>query len=330
MTKFLFYLLLLALPQLLFGSCQNRNTNTSTQDTKDSITIQSDKINKLLKNGENVLFTSAIVKGIIDFTASSGALNENINVERVYINSGISFSNCTFENKITAYAVANKINTFCNFDKNVTFINCTFKDDVVFTESIFGGIVVFNNCTFEKKAIFEGALFEFKNTYFTECEFKDEGRFQRTIFRGEVNFIKTKFHKAVFFQNARFFDVAQFGACRFYHYSDFSSITAYSAIMFHYIETSELKEITFNNSNFKGKTEFIDAKFMGNTDFSACIFNGQTKFNNSKIHKDFNLEKSRFTAGKPITEGLVKEQNANIMLKDCFFANYQLIETKDF
>lgn len=330
MHRFVLYSLLFIMPHFVLGGCKQKNNNTNLPLIKDSITVQSDKIQKSLKNDENIIFTNATISGIIDFTQANAAMNENLNLERVYVSSGISFSNCTFENKVTAHALANKINTFCHFDKNVTFINCTFKEDVVFTESIFNGIVAFNNCIFEKKAIFEGALFEYKNIYFTECEFKDEGRFQRTVYRGEVNFIKAKFNKAVFFQNARFFDVAQFGACRFYQYADFSNITAYSAMMFHFIETSELREITFNNSSFKGKVEFVDTKFKGNTDFSACDFLGMVKFNNSKIFKTFNLEKSRFHSGKPLTENMVKEKEANIILKDSYIFSPQLLENKDF
>ena len=309
-----------------FSSCNgNENISESTGGE-----ISPKKIEKLVQKGEPVLFSGKTITGDIVFTEFLEGDMESTNIYRTKVSSPITFINCTFKGKISAYSKDGENTRMTIFDRNVSFISCDFKEEVTFKEVHFRESVNFNNSFFHKTVNFEGAQFDFKSIYLTRCEFFEELRFQRAIFSGHVSFLKTKFNGVTSFQNTCFEGNAQFGAAVFLSYTNFGDITALQGIFFNYCEFSEVKATLFSNSEFRGRAEFLDCKFKQRTDFSNSVFYGITKFSKSTISGNLIFENTRFIFGKPDTKDITQENADCITVANSVYYTNQPLELTDF
>jgi len=230
MKKTLFILSLLFIINGIATACTYKTPNTKDNiknNSKES-KITADKIIKQIQKDEPVYYKDAVISGDLDFTAIKAENDESIGEYRSYINSSITFINCSFEGKLIASRkdTDNKANHYVTFSKNLTFINSEFKAEVNFSESNIIGIVNFAGSTFDEITSFEGAVFFSKSTFFSESNFKKELKFQRTVFEGNAEFLKCTFEGITSFQSAVLKGNAQFGATKFEQYADFTKLNS--------------------------------------------------------------------------------------------------------
>ena len=304
MKQFLNFSLTVVIVSFLFGCSAN------AKDTA----LTGAKIIKLIEKGKDVYFKDIVIDGDIDFTKTKIRSVESSGTYRTYVNSSISFINCTFNGKVIAYSVDdNKAKSFTTFNKNLSFQECTFKNDVVFTESSAQGIVNFSNSKFEANTNFQGFLFMFKDNYFTDTKYSKEVKFQRIVCYGNINFKSAEFGENVSFQKSRINGNLNFGAVTFSKYADFSSITVMGDALFNYSKFEERS--TFNNSLFNNRSDFNNVSFTDNAGFKNIQFRGLSRFNETEADSEIDFTKSVFGCAAPDFESINK---GNLRIDDAF------------
>ncbi len=275
-----------------------------TVKAKDT-SVNGAKIIKLIEKNKNIFFKDIEIDGDIDFTQIKNPSIESSGTYRVYVQSSITFVNCTFNGKIIAYSVnENKVKTFTTFAKNLSFQACTFKKEIIFSETAVEGIVNFSSSTLEKLADFQGFNFKYKDNYFTDVKFKAEAKFQRISCYGNINFKSSVFNENVSFQKSLIKGNFSLGATTYEKYADFSSIFVLRNANFNYAKFNG--KLTFNNSLFNNKSDFNNVVFNKDASFKKVQFRGQTRFNETKAKSNINFDNAIFSIEKPNLESIKK------------------------
>ena len=167
-----------------------------------------------IKKGKKISYTDATIVGVLDLTFMEEQ-SENLpknkirrwwkqstsnNVVAKNISSKISFVNCTFEDHVFAYIhdEDTKYTFVANFENNVVFENCTFKEMALFKYSKFEGEADFSDSRFEGASSFKYA------------KFRDNTNFENTVYVGDSTFKYTKFDTYISFANSTFEESATF------------------------------------------------------------------------------------------------------------------------
>jgi hypothetical protein len=209
--------------------------------------IAASDIMKNIKEGKTISYNNAIIEGVIDFTFMKEAM---VKLQKQK-NSWWS-SDTDSDNKVEK-TIAN----------NISFINCTFKDDVLayipdensgytFTAS-FENEVIFNDCTFERKAMFKYSDFD-RNTTFKGSRFEDDSTFKYAEFKKDISFEKAFFKASAAFKYTKFKNY-----------------------------------VTFLNSVFKETASFKYAKFDKGVSFQNAKFEEDLIIKYTEITGDFNI-----------------------------------------
>ncbi|WP_218598652.1 pentapeptide repeat-containing protein [Polaribacter sp. NJDZ03] len=194
-----------------------------------------------IKAGKSISINNSTIIGVLDFTFKNEALKKKSNKKKS------SWFNWNSENS------TNEIKKI--IDVNISFINCTFKDDVLayipdkeseltFTAS-FENETIFKNCIFEHKAMFKYSRFE-KNTDFSGSTFKDDSTFKYAKFDSKINFTNTTYYEIATFKYAKFNSNVSFKD------AIFKEVATYKYTQF-------LDGVSFKNTNFK---EDLNIKYM--------------------------------------------------------------------
>jgi hypothetical protein len=168
-------------------------------------TVKASDIISAIKKGKDITYKDVTITGVLDLTFMNEKLpdlpkkrkwwkNGGSNTVKESIDSKISFVNCTFKDDVLAYIHDEDSGyTFiANFEDDVIFKNCRFKGDAMFKYSGFEGIADFSNATFEK------------STTFKYADFDTKANFANTVFEEDAIFKYTEFKDGVSFNNARF------------------------------------------------------------------------------------------------------------------------------
>jgi uncharacterized protein YjbI with pentapeptide repeats len=212
-----------------------------------------------LDKGENIALTDVTITGDLDFTKLADREEERKDkwgkqkAYRTYVRSMLSFENCTFTGEVIGYyspqdrwgqSKEPMVNT--DFDEKVAFINCTFKEAVLFKYS-----------NFDEMTSFQGAAFQEK-----------------------VNFKYTKFEEAINFSGAKFDGFANFKYTNFDEGPDFSNADFDRDADFKY--TKFPQGTTMANATFNDSANFKYTEFHGDTDLSGVDFGRDTDFKYTK------------------------------------------------
>lgn len=167
--------------------------------------IKASDIMRDLKKGKDISYKNATIEGVLDFTSMEEELpklprkrrwfnNGGSNTIKRDLSSKITFENCVFTDPVYAYIHDEDSGyTFvANFEDNLSFKNCQFKDDALFKYSTFSDKADFSNSHFERENSFKYAVFK-RGVDFSEATFKEEGMFKYTSFRNGVSFNKSVF-----------------------------------------------------------------------------------------------------------------------------------------
>lgn len=237
MKKTFLLLLLLAVPFLTWAQTR----------------VNASEIIAKINRGEAVTYKNAEIVGVLDLTRL-----DNMQLEKKADN-----KNSTNEYISTVKAP-------------LTFVNCTFKDNVLaYFNPDNQDVKLFNrknevyNTNFDKAVRFENCVFEGYSA-FKYSKFRDEVSFAGSSFQHEALFKYSKFSKSANFTNARFTEEANF------KYVTFPA------------------EASFGNASFRREANFKYAKFSGDADFKATNFNGLANFKYTKVANNMHLQKAMF------------------------------------
>lgn len=305
-------ILLISLLMVALISC---NAQNKTDEKK---TIKASEIIEKIDKGENVYYQNRTIEGNLDFTTVKNSNLEALTIKRAFVNASITFVNCEFKGKVISSKAIEPNTIITAFDKNLTFIKCSFMDEVNFNEAIIEGATNFSECVFEKKAIFEGIQCKNKNNFFTQIKFKDASSFQGSVFSGDVNFLNAEFFGNTSFQQSIFIGNFQISNAKFYGYADFTNCLFNSGIITNY---TEFEKVAFSSSIIHQRADFMYVKFNNFCEFDNINFNAKTRFNESTFNNSFNIENSVFTSGKPDLSKIVKGDKYQLKMNKTI--NYQ-------
>jgi hypothetical protein len=230
----------------------------------------------------------------IDFTQ----FNKNLISEGVYqvrIVSSITFQNCTFNGKVTAYRKDDNSVTLTSFQSNLSFIGCIFNNDVSFRAASVLGRADFTNAAFFKGASFEECTF-FQNAYFRASIYYKELRFQNTVFMEKANFLNAEFDTTTSFQQATFNGEAQFSSTKFLGYTDFGLINCHANFFANYAIFYD--RAIFNNGFYNCQADLTNVNFK-QCEMMNCRFFGKTRFLKSSVEQHLSFDNSYFLFGMP-------------------------------
>lgn len=207
-----------------------------------------------LNKGNHIYLEGCAVQGDLDFTQLNNRNKIADNFMQVFVRSSVTFNRCNFLGKIKAFDVSTGICT--QFEYNLSFTGCNFRDEVDFTEVIVEGNTFFTGSNFYGKANFQGAHFRHKKVYFNDIQFENDALFQNTVFAGDINFMHTVFSASAMFQKASVGGLMLFGDTQFNGYADFSYARAAESI-FRYAKFSERYDFDYSQLNATGLPDEI-------------------------------------------------------------------------
>ncbi len=190
-------------------------------------TVDASDIIRDVKNGKTINISNATINGVLDFTFMDEALpklpkrkrwwnNGGSNTIEKQITNKISFVNCTFNDNVLAYIPHEKSGyTFiANFEDEVTFKKCVFKQKAMFKYSQFERNTNFSDTKFNNDSTFKYAKFNkditFENTFFDEpstfkyAKFRQYVSFENSVFNESAIFKYSQFNDGVSFRNVKF------------------------------------------------------------------------------------------------------------------------------
>ncbi len=230
-------------------------------------TIDARDIMRDVKNGKNIEYSNATIEGILDFTYMNEKLpklptrkrwwnNGGSNEVTKQITSKVSFVNCTFKDDVLAYIP--------HEDSGYTFVG-NFENDVIFRGCTFDQKAMFKYSDFERKADFSSAKFN-DDTTFKYAKFENHANFKNTYFDEPATFKYADFKEHVSFENSVFDETATF------KYAEFNN------------------GVSFNNVQFKEDLNIKYTKVKGDFDIENMevafdIDSKYTKINGSSFNK---------------------------------------------
>ena len=191
-------------------------------------------------------------------------ITQDINITNENINKEINFSNCILKKNVNFLR--------CIFWKKVNFLTCIFNGIVKFEESkIEKGIFVKNSIFFERVLFLKSVLENSYNDFFNGVVNFDNITFKDSIICSETSFENISFDNVQFKKGKA--GTSEFVLCYFF-YVVFSNTIFEEFTNFQ--ENNEVKNISFKNTIFFGKTEFGHNSFIEKTNFLNCTFNPLT------------------------------------------------------
>ncbi|MDK2790444.1 MAG: hypothetical protein PWP15_951 [Methanothermococcus sp.] len=179
----------------------------------------------------------------------------------------------------------------CKFESEANFSSSIFVRDADFRNSEFHEMVRFNNTVFSeymkdydgssnfKNVDFSGVTFKHL-CFFDEAELYGKAEFSGLLFKSEndeVGFKYSNFSHGVSFKKVKFFGEVHFGS----YFSNNNSINA-------------IENVSFEESEFHGKTSFYNSEFDAQAYFEKCKFKGETYFQSMVFKNIVSFDKSVF------------------------------------
>ncbi|MCX2738324.1 pentapeptide repeat-containing protein [Pontibacter anaerobius] len=220
--------------------------------------VNASEIIAKINRGEAVSYKNAEIVGDLDMTklknmklVKGGDSKYNSKEYASTVTAPLTFVNCTFTGDVLAYFnPENDINLKgnnsevynTNFEKDVLFENCTFKEKAAFKYSEFEGIASFMSSRFAEEALFKYADFE-KSVNFSNARFG-----------GEANFKYVEFPERASFAGANFTREANFKYAKFERGANFEKALFDGTANFKYTKVSD--SFNIKGANFRGDNDF--------------------------------------------------------------------------
>ena len=201
--------------------------------------VEASKIMQDIKAGKSISIKDATILGVLDFTYMNNALEKLPN-----------------KKKSSWWNGGNSDNTIKKLiDVKISFINCTFRDDVLaYIPHEDSGYTFI--ASFEDTAIFKGCNFKGK-AMFKYSRFERDADFSGSFFDDDSTFKYAKFDKKISFSNTTFDKTSTFKYAKFSRYVSFSNAVFKDSAIFKYTQFSD--GVSFKNTNFE---EDLNIKYM--------------------------------------------------------------------
>lgn len=221
--------------------------------------VQAEDIIDLIDAGKTVRYENAVIVGDLDFRSIEDVTaNKPLRRSRwstqaysCHVRSELSFVNCTFKGDVLAYV---------HFDRKNETYNAVFYEDVNFDGCEFEEASAFKYAKFKKDANFENTVYN-EEAYFKYTRFSSEVSFADSVFYDCANFKYTKFPEGVDFQRAVFHDDANFKYTKFPEGVNFEDAEFQRLANFKYTKFHE--PLSFEGVEFGGDTDFKYTKIDG-------------------------------------------------------------------
>lgn len=278
--------IILAFITIINSFCTTQNVNNKT-----GVSLED-----FIRQGKDVYVEDKRFENEIDFTSYVNNILVSEGVYQSNIKSSITFKNCVFDKSVKSFKSQdeNKV-TVASFLGSLSFIECTFNNEVNFRGSTVYGRVDFTKSIFKKTANFEECSFK-QNVFFNWSKFEEEHRFQNSFFLQKANFMNTEYYQNASFQNCTFNAEVQLSASKFYKYADFSLLDCRGNILLNYSEFIDRAD--FSNSYFGQNVDFVNTQ-NNQTTFNKSRFMGNTKFFKLVVSKSITFKNCFFLLEKP-------------------------------
>lgn len=194
-------------------------------------TVKAEDIIKDIKAGKDISISNATIDGVLDFTYMEEKLkdlpkrkkrswwgkNYGSNKVKNLIEVNVSFKNCTFRDDVLAYIPDSDDSGYtftASFENKAIFSNCTFERKAMFKYSDFENDSSFEGADFQDDTTFKYAKFK-RGASFEAAKFENEATFKYTNFSTEVSFAKSVFNESATFKYAKFEDGVSFKNVKF-------------------------------------------------------------------------------------------------------------------
>jgi hypothetical protein len=190
--------------------------------------VNASKIMNDIRNGKDIVYKNVTIVGVLDFTFMEEQSEKLPKKKRSWWNKGsdnkikkqitnkVSFVNCTFEDNVFAYIHEEDTQyTFvANFEDDVTFKECTFKEMALFKYSDFNEKADFSSTKFNGESTFKYADFK-SDVSFSNTHYGESSTFKYSTFRNKVSFANSTFIESATFKYAKFNGGVSFNKTRF-------------------------------------------------------------------------------------------------------------------
>ncbi len=270
-------------------------TCASQDQAQSGKSVDANKIIKALSKGQNVLYQDAEISGKLDFTElESYPVGANLLFSDV--EGSVTFVNCTFTDEVLAYKSDGKNQFSVRFFKNLTFLNCKFMKALNLRNAHIDGPLVMTKSYFQESTGMEGLTVR-SECYMDQTVFANDLKMQTSLFQKGANFMNANLGGQFILQGSAFKADAQFGVCEFHGYADFTKVSFEQGAYFNYAKFFD--RAYFNTSMFKGRADLMYLKFDKDCGFKNIIFSGPTRFNESTFESAVTFDGTHFVAGKP-------------------------------
>jgi len=206
-------------------------------------------------------------------------IKKNVTIRASKYHDKLYFKNCTFTGTIEVVA--------SELLKGVVFDNCIFKKRITFDETKFGRegneTISFINCTFEDDVNFVNCTF-FRQTFFQNCRFQGDAIFNSYPEEEHQKFLegaRDNEEKKTVFQKRAYFNKSVFAGMTFFPYVVFEGGVDFTEVVFE-------NRAEFSKAKFRGNTSFARSLFESRADFERAIFyDPQSKGESQRTWVDF-------------------------------------------
>jgi hypothetical protein len=229
--------------------------------------VNASEIIAKINRGEAVSYTNAEITGDLDMTKL-----KNMKPKKKQRESSNNYSSNEYISTVTA---------------PITFVNCTFTGNVLGYFNPDEGVKMLNpsnevyNTNFEEDVRFENCTFREKSA-FKYSEFKKGASFAGSRFEEEALFKYSKFTKAVDFSEAQFREDANFKYVNFPVTANFSKAAFEDEANFKYAKFPE--GVNFQKAVFNALANFKYAKLEGPVNLKGTAFNGSDDFKYTQVN----------------------------------------------
>jgi|GEM_PF-6120240 len=270
----------LLLSSLLFSSCGYRSSANDRPH---------DRSQWIRNSEENIYISGETFSDTIDFTDLFLVSHLGSGKREVNVPVNIVFENCIFNAPVKAAKEDSKGWILTFFGKNVTFINCDFKEEFNFRGTTIAGNLVLTSNTFYKTARLQGFSTR-GQAIIRSNHFFEDALFQGSKFHDATNFHETYFHKTVNFQGSYFHDNMQWSLIRILGYGDFTLTDFNRDFIFNYTECPGT--IVFDHSFFRKRADIVGSKF-NHLSIRSCFFH-KLLWKDQEISGSLNFDDNQF------------------------------------
>ena len=267
---------------------------------------------------EEVDFTKATFGGTVDFIGTTFKQKADFN-KKTFTHS-INFTKAEFRG-IVDFNGTIFLQTIHTKNIHTLFNGAIFKQDMDFTNTVFGCPVDFTDTTFTKAVYFNNLKF-IHNINFTGTQFQDIADFNGTIFIQDTKFDGATFNQDVDFTNTDFIGIVNFINTTFKQKVDFKGLKFIQDINF----TGTLFNgiVDFNRTTFTQDTKFDGATFFEEIDFTKTTFDGTVDFIGTTFEQKADFNKKTFIYNINFTKAVFKgiaDFNGTIFLQTIYTQN---------